>query len=178
MALLAGLAVLDARPAAAQVRLSLGAHAANTETNALGLSGTAAAWWPSPAPAFGGRLFLDGEKAVGDFKKGLDYEEPDRHYIIDEDGVRQRPKDDDLWESKGWDIHAALYGTVSFWHRSARPYIPRISLGVGGFYNGHDGGGGFSALLAMHTTERADVDVEYLEGGSFRIRVSAVVAQW
>lgn len=151
-----------ARPAGAQVEIALGVSFADTRTNALGL-GTTVTW--NPTRRFSLRGFLDAENAVPDFREGLDYREPEREYIVDENDVAHNPKGDELWRGQGWDLHAAAYATARLW---------KISAGPGLAWNGLDGraSSGLALVVVGHTSQRSQLDVEFLKGGSWRLRVA------
>jgi hypothetical protein len=168
LALCAVLAAVSHQPAAAQWAIGLGFNIAETDTNAIGL-GSTVTW--SPASWFALRGFLDAELGIPDFKTGLRYDEPGREYIENGSDVFQNPKGDDLWQSQGWDMHAASYATVRVW---------LISAGPGLAYNGHDGSGtsGFAFTLVGDLTNRTELDIEFLQGGSWRMRVAVFFWQF
>lgn len=161
IALSALLVVASARPAAAQWEIGLGLNFADTRTNALGLGGTVT-WSPAIWVLRG---FLDAERGVPDLKQGLRYDEPDRVFIVDQQGVRQNPRGDELWQGQGWNVHTAGYATLKVW---------RISAGPGVAYNGHDGSvtSGLAILLVGDITRRSEIDLEFLRGGSWRLRIA------
>lgn len=148
--------------ASAQVQVALGLSFADTRTNALGL-GTTVTW--QPVTWFALRGFLDAESAIPDFKEGLGYREPEREYIVDEQDVAQNPKGDELWHGKGWDLHAASYATLEVW---------KIGAGPGLAWNGHDGSvsSGLAFVVVGDLSRRSQLDVEFLRGGSWRLRVA------
>lgn len=153
------------RPAHAQVEVALGFNIAETRTNAIGL-GTTLSWKPFSRIFLRG--ILDAEMGIPDFKEGLRYRETDREFIVDEQDVPHNPRGDELWQSQGWNMHASAYVTGKVW---------RISLGPGLAYNGHDGSptSGFAFLLVGDLTSRSEIDVEFLQGGSWRLRVAIQV---
>ncbi len=149
----------------AQVEVALGFNLAETRTNAIGL-GTTLTW--NPFSRIFLRGILDAEMGIPDFKEGLSYREPDREFIVDDQDVPHNPRGDELWQSQGWNMHASAYATAKIW---------RISLGPGLAYNGHDGSptSGFAFLLVGDLTSRSELDVELLQGGSWRFRVAIQV---
>ena len=157
------LVAASAHPCAGQWRIGLGFNIAETDTNAVGL-GSTLSW--NPGGSFYLRGFMDAEMGIPDFRDGLGYKEPDREIIVDEDGVPRNPRGDELWQGQGWHVHAAAYATLKFW---------KISAGPGLAYNGHDGSGtsGFAFALTGDLTRRSELDIELLQGGSWRMRVVA-----
>jgi hypothetical protein len=153
---------------AAQWEAGLGLGVANTKQNAVALAGTLT--WNASVPglyAAAIRGFVDAELAVPDFKEGLDYTS-DRYNIQDVNGVLQRPKDDELWQARGWDVHTAVYLTGGWW---------RLHGGWGLAYNGLDRTWGDAWVVVVYLTRRTEIDVEILHptastGRRWRFRLS------
>ncbi len=115
------------------------------------------------------RVYADAEWAWKNFNEGLGYLEPDRHLIVEETVVPQDPRTD-LWYWPGLDVHASAYLTQSFGSY--------VSAGAGFAHNGHDGTSDIAVALIGHLTPVSELDLEFLGGGSWRMRLSVAFLHW
>ena len=152
-----------AQPAAGQWDFGPAFSMADTNTNAVGIGGTLNLY--PPVVWLDVHVYADAEYGWQNFKAGLGYLQTGRNLIVD--GTGPRDPRGALWDWPGWNVHVSGYVT----HR-----VGLLSAGPGYAYNGHDGTSDLAAVLIAHLTAIAELDVEFLGGGSWRMRVS--VALW
>ena len=172
-AILAFALTFSFRDAAAQIDVGLGFAFANTEQNAVALGGTVTIWPGSllfnPQEEdgwewfpIGGtlRLIADAELGVRDFKEHFGWEEPERHQILDDrtsPAAPAWPNENDLWQMRGWEVHAAAYGTLYL------TQFPFIHLGVGKAYNGLDRTSALSFIGIAYLAPYTELQIEFLD---------------